>query len=165
MTMAEIVRDLAGNPINRLYGTPCKVISYDEETQTIEVEPIDGTADYLQARLQVEKSSGVLIIPSVGSVVMLEQTSINSGYITMYSEVDEIVFLDGTNGGLVKVSELVDKINTIENDINTLKNAFSSWVTVPNDGGAALKAITSSWSGQQMQPTQVSDLENEKVKH
>ncbi len=38
------------------------------------------------------------------------------------------------------LEDLVKKLNAIEKDINDFKGSFGSWVAVPNDGGAALKA-------------------------
>ena len=74
--------------------------------------------------------------------------------------------LNGSNyGGVVKVGDLVDKINTIERDINKLKLAFSTWVTVPNDGGAALKAAAATWYAAQLAITTSSELENTTLSH
>jgi hypothetical protein len=39
------------------------------------------------------------------------------------------------------------ELDTIINDVNALKTVFSTWVTVPNDGGAALKAGAGAWFG------------------
>lgn len=77
----------------------------------------------------------------------------------------KIQFNDGAFDGLVKVAELTDKLNTIEDSINALKQVFSSWTPVPQDGGAALKAAVGTWAGQQLQPTQQSQIENTKVTH
>ena len=77
---------------------------------------------------------------------------------------DGIVFNGGDLGGLVKVEELTKQINTIEKDINTLKNVFTGWVTVPQDGGAALKTAATTWAGQTLTLTKRGDYENEKVK-
>lgn len=71
----------------------------------------------------------------------------------------------GGFGGTVKVEELTEHINTIENDINELKNIFSAWVAVPQDGGAALYALAENWAGNILTLTQRGDYENEKVKH
>jgi hypothetical protein len=107
----------------------------------------------------------------------------DNAFIELTSEVDKIeitidsqkleidtngfVFNTGNFGGLIKIEELVNKLNRIENDINTLKQIFStSWIPVPNDGGAALKTAAAAWSGNQLNPiTSVSNLENTKVKH
>ena len=44
----------------------------------------------------------------------------------------------GSLGGLVKVEDITTRLNLIEKDINKLKQAFTSWSPVPQDGGAAL---------------------------
>ncbi|CCZ13764.1 putative uncharacterized protein [Prevotella sp. CAG:487] len=77
---------------------------------------------------------------------------------------DGIVLNGGSLGGLVKVEELTGRLNTIENDINSLKSVFTGWVPAPQDGGAALKSSVASWAGQRLTPTKRGDYENEKVK-
>ena len=77
----------------------------------------------------------------------------------------EVVINGGENEGLVKVVELAEKLNAIENDINNLKSIFSSWVPVVYDGGASLKAAAASWAAQSLQTTSKKDIENPKIKH
>ena len=77
---------------------------------------------------------------------------------------DGIVLNGGSLGGLVKVKELTDRLNAIENDINSLKSVFTGWAPTPQDGGAALKGAVTSWAGQRLTPTKRGDYENEKVK-
>lgn len=75
----------------------------------------------------------------------------------------EITLNDGAMGGLVKVIQLTQKLNALESAVNQLKQIFSAWVPVPQDGGAALKTAASSWAGQQLQTTQRADIENDKI--
>ena len=77
---------------------------------------------------------------------------------------DGVVLNGGKLGGSVKVEELTTRLNTIEKDINALKNVFSAWVVAPQDGGAALKGAASTWAGQSLILTKRGDYENEKVK-
>lgn len=77
---------------------------------------------------------------------------------------DGMVLNGGKLGGSVKVEELTTRLNTIEKDINALKNVFSAWVVAPQDGGAALKDAASTWAGQSLTLTKRGDYENEKVK-
>lgn len=131
-----------------------------------DVTPEDGTADLLGIRLCAEDSdTKFVIIPTVGSKVYVTMDSETGGIVTGFSEVEEVYLRGDSEGGLVKVNDLVTKLNNIENDLNTLKSLFTSWVVVPSDGGAALKAITATWAGQTLTVTNVNDLENEKVKH
>lgn len=75
-----------------------------------------------------------------------------------------IAFNDGNLGGLVKLDAVVGKLNALENDLNSIKNIFSTWTPVPNDGGAALKTASTAWSGQTITTTVNADLENTNVK-
>lgn len=71
----------------------------------------------------------------------------------------------GDNGGVPVSQSISDKLNALENDINSLKQAFSQWVPVSQDGGAALKSGITSWAGQSITNTKSGDLENSKFKH
>ena len=66
--------------------------------------------DFFQVKLQAGKSSGALLIPKKGSFVIIQQMSHSAAYVSLFGELDEIVFMDGENGGVVKVSELVEKL-------------------------------------------------------
>lgn len=77
---------------------------------------------------------------------------------------DGITLNGGSFGGLVKVEDLTSRLNAIENDINSLKQVFSVWSPVAQDGGSALKANVASWAAQALTLTKRGDYENEKVK-
>ena len=89
---------------------------------------------------------------------MLFRSVINSGK-------GRIVLNGGSNGGLVVIDRLVDKLNQLEKEVNDLKNVFSSWSPVVQDGGAALKASVASWASATIETTKVEDLEDTNVKH
>lgn len=78
---------------------------------------------------------------------------------------DEIKLNGATNGGLAIVNDVVDKLNNLENDINTLKTVFSTWVVAPTDGGAALKAAAATWYASMFTPTVEADISNNEVLH
>jgi hypothetical protein len=52
---------------------------------------------------------------------------------------DGNIHFGGENDNLIRYQQTADSINELKNDINNLKNIISTWVPVPNDGGAALK--------------------------
>lgn len=58
----------------------------------------------------------------------------------------EIILNEGTDTA-VRFSELKKVIDELQGDISDLKNAFTTWVVAPNDGGAALKASAGAWAG------------------
>lgn len=68
-------------------------------------------------------------------------------------------------GGLVKADAVAQELATVQADLNQLKSLVSSWVTVPNDGGAALKLILTAWAGQPVATTTSAQLQNPKVSH
>lgn len=180
----EALRQITGTQ----FLTPCfmfdaEVISVDKAARTCTVKTIGGN-DPIQlegVRLMAEVDDGFLIIPADKSRIIVTYNKNIVPFISQFSEVKEIIwtvgestldvvdgefnFNGGDNFGFVKVKELTDKLNTLEKDINTLKNIFSGWSPVPSDGGAALKAAAVAWSGQLLTETVKTDIENEKIKH
>ena len=75
------------------------------------------------------------------------------------------IFDGGQNGGMAKTPKLKEKINALEKEINDLKTAINAWVVVPQDGGQALKLALETWIAQQIVPTQLSEIENDKIQH
>lgn len=159
-----------------------KSVDEDKSTCVVLIKGINQSVEVPNVNLQVGVCDGLQIIPVVGSEVLVITSTYNQSYIVQYSDVDKFYLQvgdsemtinndgtmqlnDGSYNGLVKVQELTQKLNDIENDINALKTAFSGWTPIPNDGGAALKAATGSWYGQQLQPTQQQDIENDKITH
>ena len=80
----------------------------------VTVKDVRSEKVYKDVRLQSHPGNGVLLIPSNGSYVILEWISDTAGYIAMHSSLDSIQLLDGSHGGLIKISELVDKLNVLE---------------------------------------------------
>jgi len=168
--LKKAMRDLNPPVINT--GILCKVTAYDENKKTCTCEPLNGIAKFFKVRLNSENIDSFILIPKVNSTVVVEELEKNQAYISMFSEIDKILctaenieFNGGNNGGLINISDLISKINNLENDINNLKTIITTWVPVPSDGGAALKALITTWSAQTLTPTLVSEIENEKIKH
>jgi len=165
------------------------VKSVDEGASTCVVTTVSGDneIDIPNVLLQSAVCDGLLIIPVVDSNVLVITSTYNSPFVCLYSDIKKVYLQigdssltlfdstqsdnsiirinDGSYGGLIKIDDLVSRLNTIENDINTLKTAFSGWTPVPNDGGAALKGATGAWFGQQLTDTQKADIENPLITH
>jgi hypothetical protein len=163
--IAEAIRALSGMDDLQYESILCNVSNIDTTKMLCTCIPINGDADFEEVRLNANYQKGFVLVPKNNSVVVVSQISNEVAYISMVSDVDQIYLAGDDNGGLVKVSDLVSKMNTIENDINTLKTIFSTWVPVPSDGGAALKLAAATWYASQLTPTQVNDLENKTVQH
>lgn len=167
------------NKLRRAAGYSGKVVSVDtnKKTAMVALTMYDDTADMkVEALLNATKSSveGFIIYPAVNSDVVVcdvdgdgVYTVVRFGKITRVDITQgiDVTINNGDNGGMVKAKELKQKLNALENDLNTLKNIFTTWAPVPNDGGAALKAASATWAGQTITATVDSDLQNQKVKH
>lgn len=152
----------------------CVVDSVDEAKRTCNVTTISNEVELEipDVYLQASTDNGFILYPKVGSdVAILLQEKVHP-IVVMYSAVDKVLasqplwqFNKGENGGIVKVIELTQKLNAVENLLNSLQSIFNSWVVVPNDGGAALKALLATWDVPNLTPTQRTDIEDTKITH
>lgn len=95
----------------------------------------------------------------------LDALDVKIGDKTLHFTSEGIVFNGGKLGGIIKIDELTTNLNRIEQDINSLKQTLSTWVPIPSDGGAALKAAVTSWAGKTLQQSKRSDYEDKLIKH
>jgi len=116
---------------------------------------------------EADDDGEMLITPKVGTAVTIGSLSgdLSQLVVLQVDHIETIVINGGKLGGLINIEQLTEKLNTIEDDINSLKNVMSSWTPVAQDGGAALKASVSTWAGQTLTKSQRGDYEDETVKH
>ena len=148
-----------------------EVDSVDEGQRTCVVTPINdnATTSYPDVLLMAEANDGILIVPAIGSTVIVNVSKRGVAYVCMYSDIDKLTiitstlttlvckatqFNDGSFGGLVKIQELVDKINRLENTFNTHTHTVASFGT-PSSAPASLIAPI----------TMVIDIENKTITH
>ena len=105
------------------------------------------------------------LIPKVGSVVSVGLLDDTNGILLLSAEVDEIYLRGIQHGGLVKVSELVDKLNNLENKVNSLISSYNTHVHTGVTTGPGSSAVTPSIITGTLTPTIIADIENDKVKH
>lgn len=105
--------------------------------------------------------------PRVGSQVLLGLVeNRREAAFLIYAEEIEDQDINGSEfGGLVRADEVAQEVNQVKQAINQLKQLLATWIPVPNDGGAALKSIASSWAGQPLEPTVSNTLQNPQVRH
>jgi len=166
MKIKEIIRELSESG-EQVYSLVCKVLSVDETNRTCEVEPIDGSAGIPETRLQanINLNSGFILFPAIDSHVVVCFLNKNAAFVALFSEVDKVHLRGDQLGGLIKVEDLVTRLNNVENDLNDLKTVFNSWTPVSQDGGAALKTAAGTWFGSQIETTEKSHIENTNVNH
>ena len=164
--------------IQRLAGTWGKdyvsviegqIISVDETTRTAIVKPLSG--DYnadITVNLLACPNDGFILVPSVESTVIVAMTNKNDYFVVQFSDIDkvritigqfeilmtenELLLGDGSLNGLVKVSDLVTKLNNLENKINTIITWGLAVTPVPLPPTPPLT------------PTIQSEIENTKIK-
>jgi len=143
-----------------------EVLSVNSD-RTCKVKIIDSELTLNKVRVQALASYTSGIYPKLkantkGIVMFVGQVP----YMIITGETEEVSINGDQHGGLAIVAEVVGKLNAIEEDLNSLKQVFSTtWVVSPSDGGAALKTAASTWAGDTFTLTQDSDIENDKVKH
>jgi hypothetical protein len=166
----------------------CTVVSVDKNADTCEVEPVNGEANLTDVRLKaiIEDPENpplaickIVVYPKVGSTVIVSiiEDNPNVAYVGIISEIDEILiimggafkmhlkpdgnleFNEGLLGGLVKIQELITKLNVLENRMGTHQHLYinaAAVVTPTTPDVATNPAIT---------PTELSELEDTKIKH
>lgn len=183
MDIRESIRMLAGKKPSSIIAA--QVDSVNKTDRTIDCTPLNDEAPLLGINLQAGqegKKGGIVIFPKEGSYVVVGMyDGLDAGCLLLSEEIEEvelkigdtslqitdgeILINEGSLGGMVKVKELTKKLNALEQDLNQLKQVFSKWEAIPNDGGKSLKGAISSWAGQNLPETQQGDIENTKVKH
>lgn len=143
------------------------------------VNPADGGPKFHKVRLKPSvdgKDFGVIIIPKIGSSVIVSPfgKKASGHYVSQWGEVEQILMktsngaqilfkqdstleLNGSNlGGLVLVNGLLSRLNQLEARFNTLVNLYNSHTHGSQPVPAPL--------AQTVTTTQLSDIENQKVK-
>lgn len=150
--------------IDKTYSEVCTVTNIDTEKYLCDCTPVDGSAILINVRLIADNKIGFKLIPKENSIVVVTLINNTTGYISMCSEIDEI-HLNGNNlDGIVKVNELVTKLNQLENKVNELILYSSTHIhsggLIGGNTGPATPVVVGN-----LTPTVKNDLQNIKVKH
>jgi hypothetical protein len=156
--LRDALRSLV-KPNNDGFSKVCTIDSVDLTTLTCYCVPLNNDADIINVRLMANIDNGFLLIPEVNSIVVVSFLSDDSAYVSLVSKVSEVQ-LNGKNfDGLVKVQELTDKLNALENKVNDLITACSSQVvTLAPSGTFPLASFFTSVTP--LVPTQQLEIEN-----
>jgi hypothetical protein len=170
--IADGLKTLAGKyaPDTIVYGN---VLTVDEDNRLCNVIT-DDDVQINDVLLQSEEAAAIdfFILPAVNSRVIMASINNSDDWLVLKCgaiqkvliNCNDIEFNGATLGGMCKRDGVKQQLNNLENDVNNLKSAFTSWVVAPNDGGAALKATTSTWAGSNLVTTVDSDIENTNIK-
>lgn len=162
----EVIRKLAGQEYDdRVYTIDAEVLSVDEDNRTCECQSISGQASNVipDVRLMASVDDGILILPAIGSNVTIILSTFTDPYVTGYSAIDKIILRGGDLGGLVKVVELTDKLNKIENLLNDFISKYNSHTHAGVQTGGGMSAVTLALEDQTLTLTEKEEIENEKI--
>ena len=159
----QAIQALSGFNDLTFEGIPCTVSDINTNEMTCTCTPINGDAEFFDVLLNADADKGFTLIPANNSVVIVQQTSQATAYVSMVSKVDQVYLAGDANGGLVKVQVLNAALNNLQTEINTLKIAITALMAgyAPIDGGVALSTFTALVLPQ----INISQIENTKVQH
>jgi len=129
-------------------------------------DPTGSEADwprvFLHAGADGPDQQGIIVVPALGSIVFITQLDgMEYWFVALCSDIDGVIVrgpngfnmvLDahgnvalngGHNGGLVNLPMLLTELTKLDAQVQAIATALTSWVPVPNDGGAALKTVAS----------------------
>jgi hypothetical protein len=164
-----------------------KVTNVDnaESDALIEVEHNELTYDVKLKSVVDSADKHLIQVPKVGSYVFCVSlgNSDEKYMAVLFNEVEKVIYQgenislviddqegtivinDGENGGLIKIEELVSKINALESKVNELLQTLQA-VVIPLAPSGTYPFATDFGDITPIQPeTQVSDIENDKIKH
>jgi hypothetical protein len=163
--IGDLIRKLVENN-EEVYSLPCEVV--EVSGSLAELAPLNGDANLLNVKLIAGTSTTPLLItPTKGSVVIATFLSKDTAFIGLYSEIDTIELRGNQYGGLIKIEDLVGKLNDIENKVNGLITKFNSHTHLYAPGPSApIPTAPTVTPETPITPiTLKTDLENDKINH
>lgn len=143
-----------------------EVVAIQDKTCTILIDDVNDLK--VEGILLGFNNSGVIVKPSLNSnvLVLFTNNSKTNGFVVCVEETDDIEINGMTFGGLVKINALKTEMAKLEANINILKAATLTAISVYSgalDGGASASAFSATIGT--MSPQNLTQLENTKVKH
>ena len=170
-----------GQDVVKLNVGKVKSVDEDKSTCVVVIKGINQSVEVPNVNLQVGVCDGLQIIPAVDSDVLIITSTFNQSYIIQYSDVDKYYLQvgdseltinndgtmqlnDGSYDGLVKVAELTQKLNDIENLLNEFIGIYNAHthtivpIGIDTDPPSVPETNT-------LTPTQQEEIENNLITH
>lgn len=168
--LKKAIKQLAGTDLlDTVRVIACTVKSVNEDDFECDVTAIggDATTEIPSVQLAAESNDGLLFIPKVDSTVIVTITDRGLAYISLFSDIEKIVFLDGTYGGIIKITDLTNEIN---NRYTILKAAMLAGFTATDASISALGGTPGAVTAYNAAIASFTNLnksayENTKIKH
>jgi hypothetical protein len=164
--LTRTIQELAGTRNQdevKLYQ--CNVNSIDLSKRTANVTTITGTANLtFDALLTAGISDGFVVTPEIGSMVYVLMSKYTLPFIITFSDIIQFDIMGGEFGGLVKVVELTQKLNNLENKVNEIISTFGTHTHNVIAVGSPTAPTTTPIAGN-LTISQREDIENVNVRH
>jgi hypothetical protein len=157
------------------------VSTVDAEKSVCDIELDSEGADLLEVRLRAvidDADAGMIAIPKLGSEVVIGKINTSQWVVLVTSELEEvrlkignitcvinesgIVLNGGDLDGMVKINDLVNRLNTIENKVNSIISHYNTHNH--NHPQGPTTGLLSPFTGGTLTLTQKNDLENPLIK-
>jgi galactitol-specific phosphotransferase system IIB component len=173
----DAIMQLAGtknvDPVKVYSG---EVQSVNEDNRTCDVLVISADAEYTLPNCQLSASNndGFILIPEIDSDVVVIETVRSGRYLLLTSDVQkvisnqsEFIINEGENGGVPIAQKVTDRLNDIENKLNTFISIFNAHThtSPPAPVNPVTTTPSTSPMTQTVTVTKSSQLENTKFKH
>lgn len=180
----EAIQKIAGRQLDDPVSVvACEVVSVDLSTRTCDCTTIseNSAIDIPNVQMMAEVDDGFLLVPSLGSTVFVLYSTRNAPYIVLFSQIDQVVMIvggsqviikdgllqmhDGSFGGLIRITDLVAKLNNLENKFNDLTAKYNLHTHAGVSVGSGTTAPPIPIEAGTLTPTTREDLENTEVTH
>jgi hypothetical protein len=144
------------------------VTAVQEADNTVTVKANVTEIEYEGVSLRgVDSSSpdAMVVYPAVGSVVLVaSKNNVPADlYVVAITEAAKVKLRGDSLGGMVKVVDLVEKLNNLENKVNSIQTAYN--LHVHPDPASGLTGVPTVALTGTLTPTNRAMLENELVQH
>ena len=172
----ESIQKIAGTFNKEVVSiTVCTVQAVSESNRTCDCVPTTGEGTTLipGVLLSAEANDGILLLPTVGSTVIVAFTSRMTAFVLMTSDIDKVIvqaanlvqFNDGSLGGMTNVGALTTKLNNIENLVNDLMAKYNLHTHIVTAFGTPSSPAAPSEVGPYLTLTTRANIENTTVTH
>ncbi|GEM55237.1 hypothetical protein B0A58_07450 [Flavobacterium branchiophilum NBRC 15030 = ATCC 35035] len=98
---------------DQIYAKVCRVLAINETEKTVDVKPIDDSAEIFDVRLQADSETGGLVLfPKKGSAVLVVFINKNNAAVINTSEIEKLdLVIEGVNLQIDKDGFLLKKEN------------------------------------------------------
>jgi hypothetical protein len=108
-----------------IYAKVCEVLSIDTAAKTIDVKPVDDTAEIFNVPLQADtQGDGLVVFPAAGSKVLVVFTSKHTAVMCNAGEVDGMAYKDTKGVELI----IKDGKITVKNSAYGIAQAFNDLI-------------------------------------